>query len=349
MEAKIRVLIVDDSAFARFVISRQLETSADISVAGHARDGFEAIEKVRELQPDVITLDIEMPRLDGLSALKQIMLEHPTPVVMLSTLTGKGTEATIKALELGAVDFFLKASTTNPTGSQGVNELIDKIKTASKVKLTRLKTPEIPGKPARAKAGTPGRRAEEVMVIGSSTGGPRALYQIVPALPAYVPAAFLFVQHMPAGFTKSLADRLNQLTELEFKEAKSGDVLYAGNAYMAPGGYHMVMNKKGVIDLNQAPQVCGVRPSIDVTMASAVAVYGQAVTGVVLTGMGADGTQGTTLIKQAGGYVIAEDASTCTIYGMPKSVIEAGNADAVLPLHEIPTGLAKLYENRTRE
>ncbi len=346
---KIRVLIVDDSAFARFVVARQIETDPELVVAGFARDGIEAIAKTHELQPDVITLDIEMPRMDGLTALKQLMTERPTPVVMLSTLTGKGTDATIRALELGAVDFFLKASTTNPVGTDGINELVTKIKTASRIKVVPLKPPSTritsPGKKAEA----PARRAEQVIVIGSSTGGPKALYQIVPLLPADLPAALLFVQHMPAGFTRSLAERLNQLTLIDFKEAQAGDVLYNGRAYLAPGGYHMIMNKKGVIDLNQAPPVCGVRPAIDVTMASAVAVYGSAVVGVVLTGMGSDGTHGTTLIRQAGGYVIAEDESTCTIYGMPKSVIEAGNANAVYPLHEIPAQIAKLYAETLRK
>ncbi len=335
MEDKIRVLVVDDSAFARHVISRQLQTDPRIVVIDHARDGLEALTKVMELKPDVITLDVEMPNLNGLSALERIMTECPTPVVMLSTLTGRGTEATIRALELGAVDFFLKASTVNPTGADGTGELILKIKTAAQV-VVKSPFPAVirPAIPVEKKpAGGP--VARYIVVIGSSTGGPRALYTVIPSIPADIPAALLLVQHMPPGFTKALAGRLDALSQIPVKEAEIGDILRNGQAFMAPGGYHMVLKKNATIDLNQSPTVCGVRPAVDVTMASAVAVYGGSVTGVVLTGMGSDGTRGSGMIKEAGGSIIVEDASTCTIYGMPRSIIEAGYADYVLPLPEI--------------
>lgn len=348
MESIIKVLVVDDSAFARHVISKQIQTDARFVVADHAKDGREALEKIKTVRPDVVTLDIEMPNMDGLTALERIMAECPTPVVMLSTLTGQGTKATIRALELGAVDFFLKASAVNPTGMDGTTDLIAKLKIAARVKVFKpLEQGQVPVpvlKP-RSKTRTAARR---VVVIGSSTGGPRALYQLVPLLPEDLPAAVLVVQHMPPGFTKSLADRLDQLSAIRIKEAEAGDSLHDGHAYMAPGGYHMVLKNNGCIDLNQSPTVCGVRPAVDVTMASAVAVYSSSVTGVVLTGMGSDGTKGSGLIKQAGGYNIVEDESTCTIFGMPNSVIQAGNADYVYPITEIAGRITSVINRRER-
>lgn len=345
MEEKIRVLVVDDSAFARHVISRQLQTDPEIQVIDHARDGLEALDKVRSLRPDVITLDVEMPNLNGLAALERIMIECPTPVIMLSTLTGRGTDATIQALELGAVDFFLKASTVNPTGSEGTGELILKVKTAARVNVTRPVRPvSRPSAPTTRRPS--GSVARDVVIVGSSTGGPRALYTLIPSIPADIPAALLLVQHMPPGFTKALAGRLDTLSQIEVKEAQEGDVLRTGQAFMAPGGYHMVLKKNATVDLNQSPPVCGVRPAVDVTMASAVAVYGSSVTGVVLTGMGSDGTRGSGLIKEAGGLVMVEDASTCTIFGMPRSIIEAGYAEYILPLPEIA---GKLYDTINRK
>ncbi len=352
MRPKIKVLIVDDSAFARFAISRQLQADPDIEVAGFAHDGAEALEKIPILKPDVVTLDVEMPRVDGLTALRHIMSTCPTPVVMLSSLTGEGTKATIKALELGAVDFFLKTSATTPAGTYGEdNGLKAKVKMAASVNVstlnmvvsqqpTRVKTQERP----RRRPGIPSKLA----VIGSSTGGPRALYQVIPALPADTPAAILIVQHMPPGFTGPLADRLNQVSEIDVKEAEMGDVLALGQAFIAPGGYHMVIKKNGVIDLNLNPPVCGVRPSIDVTMESVALAFGALSVGVVLTGMGYDGTNGTSSIKEAGGKVIAEDESTCVVYGMPKSVASAGNADRIVPLPQIAAELIRTL-NDTRK
>ena len=346
MEQTIRVLVVDDSAFARHVISRQLQADPSIVVIDQAHDGLEALDKVKTLHPDVLTLDVEMPRMNGLTALEHIMTECPTPVIMLSTLTGRGTDATLQALELGAVDFFLKASTINPTGTGNADELILKVKTAAQVKVTRPVRPSVCPGVSPARKSLPGMVARDIVVIGSSTGGPRALYSMIPSIPADIPAALLLVQHMPPGFTKALAGRLDTLSQISVKEAEAGDILCNGQAFMAPGGYHMVLKKNATIDLNQAPSVCGVRPAVDVTMASAVAVYGRAVTGIVLTGMGSDGTRGSGLIKEAGGLVMVEDASTCTIFGMPRSIIEAGYAEYIVPLPEIA---GKLYEMINRK
>jgi two-component system, chemotaxis family, protein-glutamate methylesterase/glutaminase len=347
MENNIKVLIVDDSAFARLAISRELSSAGGIDAVDFARNGYEALEKIKQLKPDVVTLDVEMPDLNGLQTLEKIMSECPTPVVMISSLTGTGTEATIRALETGAVDFFLKHTLANPIG--GGNEadtLRNKILMAAKARLTRreatLSVPLVKTKPPK----TPGIRqpATFVVMIGSSTGGPKALYQVVPALPADLPAAVLIVQHMPAGFTCSLAARLDQLSGLLVKEAAAGDVLYNGTAYIAKGGFHMVVEEGGIISLNQKPTVCGVRPSVDVTMQSLPEVFGNAVLGVVLTGMGSDGTNGSQHIKRNGGTIIVEDESTCVVWGMPKSVAEAGYADLILPLPRIANAVVGILK-----
>jgi two-component system chemotaxis response regulator CheB len=345
MGERIKVLVVDDSAFVTAVISKKLETEPEIEVIGVAHDGEEAVEKVKSLNPDVVTLDIIMPRMDGLTALEHIMEERPTPVVMLSALTNESAKPTIKALELGAVDFFLKPSAISPTGDDGTESaLIDKIKLAAKVRITRPKT--------TTKSTTVGHREEKaslvplapvnkVLVIGSSAGGPRALLQVIPALPADIPALILIVQHMPPLFTKSLAERLNQTSQLEVKEAETGDKIRPGQALVAPGNYHMTLSNADTIHLNQEPPVRGFRPSIDVAMESVTKVYGASTLGVVLTGMGMDGTRGASLIKAAGGKVIVEDKSTCVIFGMPMSIINAGHADKVVPLHRMASEIVR--------
>jgi len=347
MSTEIKVLIVDDSAFARLAIARELKNAGGITILDFARNGIEALEKINALKPDVVTLDVEMPLLDGLQTLQRIMAECPTPVIMLSSLTGNGTEATLKALELGAVDFFLKNTLANPIGSDdNANNLKNKIVTASKVKATRQVQVVEPLGPVKKNPVTnqPRQVADTVVVIGSSTGGPKALYQVVPNIPADIPAAVLIVQHMPPGFTYSLANRLGQLSNIAVKEVVPGDIMYRGMAYVARGGYHMVVEKAGVLGINQEPTVCGVRPSVNVTMTSVVQEYGAAVLGVVLTGMGMDGTAGAKQIKQAGGHVIVQDEASCVVYGMPKSIAEAGYADSILPLSGIAGGIVRTLE-----
>ncbi len=335
----VRVLIVDDSAFARLSISRQLSSDPEIKVVGVARDGIEALEKIKELKPNVVTLDVEMPRMGGLKTLEHIMSEEPIPVVMLSSLTGKGTETTIKALELGAIDFFLKSSPATPAGFYGSNgDLNTKVKLAARVERARLKVVtrrgEIHPRPERLPSRHPSPPSK-VIVIGSSTGGPRALYDLIPNLPGDIPASILVVQHMPPMFTKSLANRLNQLSQIEVKEAELGDSLGKGYALVAPGNYHMMVKMGGTIGLNQGPPVLGLRPAADVTMQSVARVYGALSIGVVLTGMGSDGTRGAASIKAAGGKIAAQDEATCVVYGMPRSVIESGNADKIVPLPQM--------------
>lgn len=350
MSNRVRVLVVDDSALARMVISRRISLDPEIEVVGVAFDGIDALEKVRSLKPDVVTLDVEMPRMDGLTALSHIMAERPTPVVMLSRLTEEDTEVTIKALETGAVDFFLKPSMLDKGGlSRGIAGLNDKIKMAGRVDISRvvralragLGRSCGQGAPPSARAGAL-RPQRNVIIVGSSTGGPSALCQVVPGIPRDIPAAILVVQHMPMGFTASLAKRLAVLSQVEVREAASGDRLKDGRALVAPGNFHLVIGGGDRVALHQEPPRNGVRPSIDVTMESVAANDGYRCLGVVLTGMGSDGREGSAAIKRSGGRVIAQDESTSVIYGMPRSVVEGGYADRVLPLYRITDEIVQM-------
>lgn len=348
MSDTIKVLIVDDSAFARSVIAKKLDTDPGIAVAGFARDGAEALERIRTLKPDVVTMDVTMPEMDGLTALERIMTGSPLPVIMLSALTGPQTEATITALELGAVDFFLKTSIANPAGvDDSTLELIQKVKTAAAVSGKRL-VPNPKKKRPRQQAPPVTKSAMpemvNVLVIGTSTGGPKALAELMPDIPNNLPTGILIVQHMPPGFTNSFARRLDQLSRLQVKEAEDGDVVKPGRALLAPGDYHMVVNRDGIIELNQDPPVCGVRPSVDVTMESVVRAYGSSSLGVVLTGMGSDGSKGAAMIKAVNGQVKVEDESTCAVYGMPKSVADDGNADKIVPLNRMAREIVKMCQ-----
>ena len=336
MNSPTKVLIVDDSAFARSVISQKIGSDPELEVVGQARDGLEALERIKDLRPNVITMDVSMPRLDGLATLERIMAECPTPVVMLSALTGEQTTTTMQALELGAVDFFLKPSVGNPAGAgETVQDLIMKLKVAAGIPRGKLKAAAIrkqTRRPARGPTAMRSTKMNKVVAIGSSTGGPRALAELLPALPRDLPASLLVIQHMPAGFTGTLAKRLDQASKIDVKEAQSGDSINPGQALLAPGGYHMTVTNNGAVELNQDPPVCGVRPSVDVTLDSVAKVYGVSALGVILTGMGSDGTQGAARLKAAGGWVAVEHESTCAVYGMPKSVIDSGSADVVAPL-----------------
>lgn len=362
MTQKITALIVDDSAFARSIIVKRLGVAPDIEVIGVAKDGVDALDKIKQLKPNVVTMDITMPQMDGLTALERIMAECPTPVVMLSALTSDQAEATISALELGAVDFFLKPSALSPAGmTNESDELAQKIRTAAKVDLFKLqRNARRKSRASQAKAASSGAGPKEgtcneqyqrakkgryqgkVLVIGSSTGGPKALAELIPELPADLPVPVLIVQHMPSGFTKAFAERLDQSAEVRVKEAEAGDRLTPGTVYLAPGDQHMVVTSAGRIALNRDPAVWGVRPSVDVTMNSVAKHYGGNTIGVILTGMGSDGSKGTAQIKEKGGAVAVEHESTCAIYGMPRCVVEKGNADAVLPLPEMADEIVRM-------
>ncbi len=347
---KIRVLVVDDSAFIRTVVSDMLNSYPDIEVIATARNGEDALEKILQLRPDVITLDIEMPRLDGISTLKHIMKEFPTPVIMLSAHTRIDAQATIKSLELGAVDFVPKPSGEISLDiSRVMDNLISKVRTAANIEVRKLdhKEEEVLTKPVSIERERTTKN--KAVVIGASTGGPRALIQILAKLPADIETGIIVVQHMPPGFTRSLAERLNERSQLEVKEATEGDTVLPGRVLVAPGNYHLEVtgrineqeNYEINATLNQGPLHLGVRPAVDITMASVAEVYGSNSAGVILTGMGRDGTEGIREIKRRGGRTIAQDRDSCVVFGMPKSAIASGQIDKVVPLDKIATEILR--------
>jgi two-component system, chemotaxis family, protein-glutamate methylesterase/glutaminase len=344
IQPQVRVLVVDDSAFMRFTISKHLNETAGIQVVGTARDGMEALDLIPKLKPDVVTLDVEMPRLDGLSTLREIMTRFPMPVVMLSSLTAEGTVETVQALTLGAVDFIAKPEhKANMTSI--LEDVSGKIIRASKAKVWPMKRVTVPEPhpmvPPSLKRLRNLNSHDKIVVIGSSTGGPRALNTVVPQLPADLAASVLIIQHMPVGFTRSLSERLNQSSQLMVKEAEPGDTLDVGRALLAPGGFHMILDQDNRIALNQNPQVHGVRPAVDVTLISAAQKFGNRIVSVILTGMGNDGTNGAILVHSSGGWVIAEAEESCVVWGMPRSVYEAGAANEVVPLNQVAEAIVK--------
>lgn len=405
----IRVLIADDSAFMRKVLSDFFNKHSDFEVAGTAINGKEAISKVKELSPDLVTMDVNMPVMDGLNALAVIMEEKPTPVVMLSSLTQQGTEATIRALSLGAIDFISKAGGSISKLDSIEDELLEKCRNAAKAKVhkipyatqqklenQRIATPspappvmkrvELPvrqgmklkgseqvstsqnsgnvfgikrpnlilqarGKPQPPAADrvTPvvmtsmGNGSKKLVAIGTSTGGPQALQQVITRLPGNLPCGVVVVQHMPAGFTKALAERLDTISQVSVKEAEDGDVIEPGHVYIAPGSHHLRVREDGSnrrIVLGQDPPVGNHRPAVNV-MYDSVASIGKNLVAVIMTGMGCDGCEGMKKIKAAGGYSIAQDESTCVVYGMPKAVVDAGLADEIKPVQNIAQAIVE--------
>jgi len=350
--AVIKVLVVDDSAFMRKVLSDLFAAEVDFTVVDMARNGKDAIEKVKHLKPDVITMDVEMPVLDGISALETIMRETPTPVVMVSSLTREGADATLRALEKGAVDFVAKTAGPISSIDQIRTEILAKCRAAAKANVRQLIRPAPPSRPPapdyRPPAFAPGVD-EQIVAIGTSTGGPRALQEVLTRLPGNLPCPVVIVQHMPPGFTKSLAERLNSLSAISVKEAQAGDVLRPGLAVIAPGDYHMTLEREGaktVVKLNQEPPVGGHRPSVDPTMEAVARIFGPRALGVILTGMGHDGSRGMKAIKTRQGYTIAEDQSTTVVYGMPKAAIELGVVDKVVPLPAIAAEIIKHLQTK---
>jgi len=332
------------------IITSLLESDPRIRVVSTAADGQEAIKKVKTLRPDVVTLDIEMPRMNGLRALEQIMQCTPTPVVMLSGVKEAG--AAVQALELGAVEFVAKPSGIISIDMYKVrDELISKVKLATLVNLDRVATQtgphRIPPTGGDAPSSFPPTGGAWMLAIGASTGGPRALGHVLHRLPADLPAGVLIVQHMPANFTSSFAQRLNQRSSLHVEEARDGQEVRIGSAYVAPGGIHMVVEEEGgraIICLHDTPPVNSVRPSADVTMTSVARLNGPCSMGVVLTGMGSDGVEGLAQIKAAGGVTLAQDKESSAIFGMPKAVIERGVVDGIFPLSEIPRAIIKAIQ-----
>ena len=385
----IRVLIADDSAFMRKVLSDMFNRQSDFQVAGTAINGKDTIEKVKSLKPDLLTLDVTMPVMDGLNALAIIMEECPLPVVMFSSMTQRGTDATVRALALGAVDFISKAGGPISKIDSIEDELLSKCRAAAKAHVSKFRqsaadsrpliyTPRTPDPPtmkrievqsrtgltlgqkpiinrvpststvppprpnlstAMAASGT----GKKLVVIGTSTGGPQALQTVITRLPGNLPCGVVIVQHMPAGFTKSLADRLNSISEIAVKEAENDEIIKAGQVYIAPGNFHLRIasasgNRK--IVLSQEPPVGNHRPAVNVMFDSA-APFGKDLVAVIMTGMGSDGCEGMKKIKANGGYSIAQDEPSCVVYGMPKAVVDAGLADEVKPLTKIAEAIVE--------
>ena len=359
MHSKIEVLVVDDSAFMRRVITKLLESSNQLEVIDTARNGVDALKKIEKNRPDVITLDVEMPKMDGLDFLKRLMAKKPIPVLMLSSVTSEGSEETIKALELGAFDFI-----TKPSGSISLDidkvkdELIKKVKLAAKSGVQEKINRQIDRDDNQTKKDVISKEVEstlessslkfsgsktKLLVIGASTGGPKAIKEIMSSLPGNLGIAILIVQHMPPEFTKSLALRLNKLSDYRVKEAEEGDRVKAGTALLAPGDYHMII-KNAKAKLSQGPKVHNVRPAIDKTIESVVKEYKDSIVGVLLTGMGKDGAKGMKLIKEFGGQTIAQDEETSVVYGMPKAAVDMEAVDKVSPIYKIAEEITDLFK-----
>lgn len=346
MAEKIRVVVADDSALMRKKISEILQSDPDIEVVAVVRDGREAVEAVHSLKPDVVTLDIEMPVLDGFHALGYIMSEIPTPCIIISAFVQPDAQETIRALEFGAVDFVLKPSGVISTDiGKLAEEIIAKVKLASKVEVSKLKViwAEKAQEPAKLLKKPVG--ISKAFAIASSTGGTQALATILPSLRGDFPGTVLVVQHMPAGFTQGLAERLNWQSKIRVVEAQDMMPIKPAQVIIAKGGLHMEVAgtiDKPYITLNDKPVKLGVKPNANIMMESMAKVFQDKSVGVVLTGMGSDGTEGARAIKAVGGYVIAEDQSSCVIYGMPKVVKEAGLVDRIAPLHLVAQEMEKL-------
>lgn len=354
MDRKISVVVIDDSAFMRKSLSLMLESDPDIKVVSTAKNGQEGYDVVKNLKPDIVTLDIEMPVMDGLTALKKIMTDCPTSVIMVSSLTTEGAEATIKALELGAVDFIPKEmSYVNINITKIKEDLISKVKEIVKQKqlserLKRLrsltKTSQAPA--AVATQQELPRAGYRAVALGISTGGPLSLQKVLPMLSDKIRVPIFIVQHMPPKFTKSLADRLNSMCGLNVKEAENGETVQEGFIYIAPGGFHMKLKKlslaSAVIEITPEPNNTLHRPSVDVMINSVVDYYGKSTLGVIMTGMGKDGLEAIKNLKSLGGHCLAQDEQTCVVYGMPKAIVENGLADSVLPLEKIPEMINKV-------
>lgn len=341
----VKVLIVDDSAFMRNVLSNMLSSDPEIKIVGTARDGLEAIEKIESLNPDIVTMDVEMPRMDGIAALKHIMGKNPVPVIMVSSLTTEGAKVTLDALDLGAVDFIPKNLSDLSINIVKIREiLIEKIKHIGirgifKRRVRPAAAPRIVEIPKAMPLRTTGDRRVGILAIGTSTGGPKALQEIVPRLPKDFPAPIVIAQHMPPNFTGPFAERLNQLSQITVKEAEEGEPLRSGVALIAPGRGHMRVKRlrgiETVVTISENKEDFIYRPSVDALMLSVANFFPGRALGVILTGMGNDGCKGLIEVKRTGGRIFAQNEETCVVYGMPKAVVDAGIADKVLSLEEM--------------
>jgi two-component system, chemotaxis family, protein-glutamate methylesterase/glutaminase len=351
----IRVLIADDSAVMRAALSRVVESAPAMQVCGTARHGLEALEKVRQLRPDVVTLDVEMPVINGLEVLKRIMREFPRPVIMVSALTQEGAEVTLEALGVGAFDYLPKSESGHPLDPQKLkHDLIEKIEAAAQSPLARQLQADrpLPAVPVNdVPLAEEFRSLPEIVVMGTSTGGPKALQEILPQLPADLPVGVVVVQHMPAGFTAPFAKRLDSLSKLKVQEASHGETVEPGSVYIAPAGKHATISRKGsktIVHLSSEPSGTLHKPSVDVTMLSVAEEFGRHTLGVIMTGMGSDGLHGMTAIRNAGGITIGQDEATSAVYGMPRCCAEHGILQKVVPLQQLPWQIMQAVRYRTR-
>jgi len=343
--AKTRVVVVDDSALVRSLLSTIINRQTDMECVGAAADPLVAREMIRALNPDVITLDVEMPRMDGIDFLSKLMRLRPMPVVMVSTLTERGAEVTLRALELGAIDFVAKPKIGVADGlKQLADEITEKVRTASKARVSKLHlhaaAPTVAGgaAPVRPAAQSIGRLSTEKLIfIGASTGGTEATKEVLMSLPPDSPGVVI-TQHMPPGFTKSYANRLDGLCKIRVKEATDGERVLPGHAYIAPGGFHLSVERSGanyIARVTDGEPVNRHKPSVEVLFESAARVVGQNALGIMLTGMGADGAKAMRTMKDAGSYNVCQDEATCVVFGMPREAIAHGAAHEVLPLGKI--------------
>ncbi|MDI9571095.1 MAG: chemotaxis response regulator protein-glutamate methylesterase [Pseudomonadota bacterium] len=340
---KIKVLIVDDSAIVRKIFSEELAKYPDIEIVGAAPDPFVARDKIVNLKPDVITLDIEMPRMDGLTFLRKLMKYYPLPTIIVSSLTPKGGKLTLEALDIGAVDVIAKPGGSYSVGDMSA-QLADKIRAAARARLIKS-TPR--GGPAPTAPEPPRALAQttnKIVAIGASTGGTEALKAVLTRLPHNAPGV-LIVQHMPANFTAAFAERLNGLCQINVREARDNDSVIPGTALLAPGNYHMILRRSGAryyVEVKTGPMVHHQRPAVDILFKSAARYAGANAVGVILTGMGADGAEGLKEMKDAGAGTIAQDEKTCVVFGMPKEAIKLGAVDRVLPLDMIAAEILRM-------
>lgn len=341
MSEKSKVLIVDDSALIRSLLREIISQFPDFEVVGAAPDPYVARDMIKQLNPDVLTLDVEMPRMDGLDFLERLMRLRPMPVVMISSLTEAGAEVTLRALELGAIDFITKPKAANTLELEMyAEEIADKLRAAVRAK---LRVAANAGKPASPKPRLKSlfSTSEKIICIGASTGGTEAIKEVLVRMPSDCPG-IVVTQHMPPGFTRSFAERLNKLCDLTVVEAKGGERVLPGHVFIAPGDDHLLLKRSGanyVTELSKAAPVNRHRPSVDVLFDSAAESAGQNAIGVILTGMGKDGAQGLLKMRQAGSYTIAQNEASCVVYGMPKEAVNIGAVESIVALDEIAAQL----------
>lgn len=342
MVNKVKVLVVDDSAIVRQVLSQGLSQDAEIEVIGTASDPYQARDKILYLKPNVLTLDVEMPRMDGVAFLRRLMPQYPLPVLMVSSLTERGKKITMEALEAGAIDFVTKPTTNVSHGlNDMLSELSHKVKIAARANVTRWRDPNYRSQKAVRQVRALAESTDKVIAIGASTGGTEAISYILSSLPGDMPG-IVVVQHMPPGFTKMFAQRLNEQSAMHVKEAVSGDRVLRGRVLIAPGGHHVEVVRSGGmyhVKCREGEKVCGHRPSVEVMMNSVAQAAGSNALGVILTGMGADGAGGLLAMRQAGAKTMAQDEASCVVFGMPKVAYERGGTDKLVSLDHIPEQL----------